>query len=510
DDLGAEGAEPYALLVQAREALDRAFASDLADVFAAYSNRRLLVEARRVLDEAQARGLSDDEVRRLEGKLSGKSESTAGNRDRQLKAARRDEAGAREKAALSTLAYAGEMLDAGLALEAASLAAHVEGYFGLASHVPESVDTERRAVAMSSMTPEFPFRDAPDADEQWLRWATELAPAGARFVEPASILERERKEPIDGQPRPEIKSSAIWQRGTIGLRSENLMVLSRSLDPKIVGACLRTGEGAIQTLETLLENPPQEEDEPLEVRIHRRRREYLEEDLGEGQKANDWSLGFYAPWLRASRFHVPEKSMPFNQGRALAEVVAHELTHQYIAERWREVAGGQRTSVTPGFWIVEGFARFIEDQALEIARRGDALNDHTVQSVESAAALYSLEAGLKFKDLVRLNQMQFQGLPEGDIAQITLRSTLIGLTHSGKSAFYDQAAALVFFLANRCGPEGRGRLLDALRDHYLGDTGLTPWRALGFKTRAAMERAVGAFLENPAENPPGGYVEGDR
>ena len=64
-------------------------------------------------------------------------------------------------------------------------------------------------------------------------------------------------------------------------------------------------------------------------------------------------------------------------GRALFEVLSHELTHQYIAERW--VTGeGRRSASTPGFWVVEGMARFVEDQALEMGRRGIRFDDETV------------------------------------------------------------------------------------------------------------------------------------
>jgi len=499
----AIGDDAFTLVEQGIAGLDYAFAEDLSEVFETYSSRRLLEEARRVLEEAQERGLPASDVAALSAKLSGKSESRSGNRDRQLAAAQKTEVEAREKAGQRALEFAGRCAEAGFQLEAASLLSHVKTYFRSRRAVPDELKEAVAEASRACMPAEFPFRSSPKATELWLAWAHELAPAGAWFVDPASILDSERGPAIDGQPRPPVKDSPIWRTQTIGLRTRNLTVLSRSSDPKIIGACLRNGEGTVRTLEKLLENAPTDDDAPLEVRIHASRKDYLAEDLGSGEPVPEWSAGFYAPWLLASRFHVPDRDQALNQGRALHEVVAHELTHQYIAERWREVSGGKRTPATPGYWIVEGFARFIEDQSLEIGRRGDGLNDHTVQSVESAAALFQSGGGIAFKSLVALDQMNFHRLPDSELGRVTLKSTLIGLTHTARSAFYDQAAALTFFLANRCGPEGRGRLLDLLRNHYLGETSLTPWKTLGFRTRARMERALGEFLKSPA----GGHVE---
>ncbi|QDV08131.1 hypothetical protein Poly30_36670 [Planctomycetes bacterium Poly30] len=501
ESLEVEDGYAYRIVVQARAALDRAFAEDLIGAFETYSKRRLLADARRVLAEAETRGLPHSEVAALESKLAGKSENSAGNRDRQLAAAQEDEAKVRTDAAERTIEFAKRCAEASLGLEAAALLATVEGYFPSGESVPEKIRMSVQTVAAASMPANFPFRSEGNPEARWVRWARELAPAGAWFVEPASILDAKRGAPIDGQPRPQAPPDSMWRQDTIGLRTKNLSLLSRTMDPAIVGACLRNGEATVRTLETLLANPPQPDDEPLQVRIHASRPDYLNEDLGEGEAAPEWSLGFYMPWTRVSRFFVPDSSTSLNQGRSLHEVVSHELTHQYIAERWREVAGGRRTANTPGYWIVEGFARFIEDQSLEIARRGDALDDPTVQSVESAAAIHSSGGGIPLELLLRLDQLQFQRLADDPLGTVQLKSTLVHLTHTAKSAFYDQAAAVVFFLANRSGPEGRERLLATIRSHYKGETGLTPWREMGFKTRASLEKALAAFLDNPGLAP---------
>ena len=148
--------------------------------------------------------------------------------------------------------------------------------------------------------------------------------------------------------------------------------------------------------------------------------------------------------------------------------------------------------------MVEGFARFIGDQSLEISRRGDAMDDHTVQSVESVTELFLKGGGIKLKDLFLINQMQFRkDVSEKPIAEVRLKSRMATLTHTGKTAFYDQAATLVFFMMNRAGPEGRAALLNALESHYKGETSKDGWKVLGFKTVGALERKLKAFLKSP-------------
>ncbi len=493
--------DSYAVLLAGRAALDRAYAEDLAEVAERYAKRRLVADARRLLEEAEVLGLPESAARELAATLSGKGENTAGNRDKQRVAGQETEAKARKKGLVRVLDFSKWCMDQGLALEGTAALALVPDY------VPgrpalRKLDDPTKAMVVALATPHIPEEFSPHTTErsalEWIAWANALAPSGARFVDADAVIDRKRAAPIDGQPRPEVPASEIWRKHTLALQTQNIVLLTRSQDPEIVGACLTNGEGAVRTLERVLDNPPMADDERMEVRIHKTRKDYLAEDFGDGSRVSEWSLGFYMPSLRASRFHVPDGTAHGSQGRALHEVVAHELTHQYIAERWRRVAGGKRTVTTPGFWIVEGFARFIEDQSLEMSRRGDAMDDHTVQSVESVTQLLIDDAGIRLKDLFRINQVMFhRDVTEEPICEVKLKSKLVLLTHTGKTAFYDEAATLVFFMMNRAGPEGRLALLNALESHYKGETAKNGWRALGFKTVESMEHQLKAFLKSP-------------
>ena len=103
------------------------------------------------------------------------------------------------------------------------------------------------------------------------------------------------------------------------------------------------------------------------------------------------------------------------------------------------------------------------------------------------------------RDRLLINQVQFQrDVPADPFYTVKLKSSLASLTLSAKTAFYDQAATLVFFLMNRAGPEGRAALLGALEAHYKGETVKDGWTSLGFATLEELDGALKAFLKSPS------------
>jgi hypothetical protein len=476
--------DPYGLVLATQDALDLALATDLVGVFEGFARRNLVTEGRRLLAEMRERGLPSDHVRTLEEKLGGRKESISGNREKQLTAARRTEEAARQDALRRAIAAARWLAENSLPLEASDVLAR-SIFVWPGDELPEAAFDRLRPVATALIPARFPWAHEVDAWKRWLMWAREIAPAGAHFLAQDEL--------------PDLgEATSIWRRGTIALRTKNILLVSRSGDPGVVGACLRHGEASVRTLDSVLDNPPTGGEAPLEMRIHRSRRDYLTEDIGDGVKASPWSLGFYSPGLRVSRFHVPDADTATRAGRALHEVVCHELTHQYIAERWRALGERRiRSPLTRGFWLVEGFARFIEDQSLEMGRRGQRLDDATVQSVEAAAALAKQEKLIDFEPFFEAKQLWFLKLPEAEAARVRLRSTLVTVTYSAKSLYYEQAGALVFFLINRRGDEGRERFLAVLRDHYRGETKAGSWSKLGFESARVLEAAFLVFLRNP-------------
>lgn len=476
---------PYALVVATREALQAEINRRLEAPFRSYAKRGLIADARVLLDEMRDRGLGDATFRELDELISRKTESTKSNRARQRVAAKKSETKARGlavKMALATSKWLGEQ---GQFLEATAVLSDVEDCYSDADYPADLKERLVEAIA-PLVPPEFPWGQGRERFGSWLVWAKALAPSGARFATPDEMKGR-------------IEKGSPWARDTVAICTDNLLLITRNREPEVIGPCLLNGEAAVQTLDGILNDGVGTANQRLEVRIHRSRKEYLEEDLGKRAKAPEWSAGFYNPILKASRFYVGDEDDPARQGRALHVVVAHELTHQYIAERWAPAEGREvRNPTTPGFWVVEGFARFIEDQSLEIGRRGTGLDDPTVQSVECAASLFDQGRIVPVDFLVDAAQLDFLTLENKPIAEVQLTSTLKRLRITQIGAFYDEAGALTFFLMNRCGPEGRAAFLKALSDHYRSESKRKGWRDLGFKDEEALEAAFRAFLKNPA------------
>jgi len=231
--------------------------------------------------------------------------------------------------------------------------------------------------------------------------------------------------------------------------------------------------------------------EPLEIRLYRSRAEYLEDPADGG--ALPWSSGYYSPNEGISRFYSESgKGAADALGRDLHEVVAHELTHHYVDRRW--VPFDARTATQPGFWLVEGFAEHVSEQALEMRRRGGAMDDPTVRALDITAAVARMGRLLPLSTLLSMTHEKFETGLEGAVGVVKLRHTLGAIELDRRGLFYAQSGALTYFVLHRCGDAGRATCLGWLADYYRGRR-IVDWsEPLGFNDLAAFEKAFLAFL----------------
>src|SRR5262249_10895036 len=160
------------------------------------------------------------------------------------------------------------------------------------------------------------------------------------------------------------------------LATDHVLLISREFDPKIVGPCLSRAEATVRTLTRMLGKSPSgaKPDKTVEVRLYVTREEYLADKSG-GFAPPERAVGGYSPREAVSRFYsrlAADAEDPF--GRSLHGVMAHELTHHFVDRVWNPASD---PSIVPGFWMVEGFAEFIGEQAVEMDRLGGALDDAT-------------------------------------------------------------------------------------------------------------------------------------
>jgi len=342
-------------------------------------------------------------------------------------------------------------------------------------------------IAVRTVPDAFPWRDSEHATRTWLAWIREMLPADAHFLAADDPAWR--------------RCTGPWKRQTIGFRTPHLLLFSRSDDVTAVGPCLRYGESTIAGLQTLLgdDEPDRDEsdEERLDVRIHRNRTEYLGEATP-GGGAPTWSLGYYSPAENVSRFYVPDPGESHEPlGRGLFKVLAHELTHHYVDARWvpRRTKGTRRATAVPGFWIVEGLARFVEDQMVDADTRGLTFDDETVESVDAAAQLRRAGHTLDMAQLVDMTQEDFARLGDDEVAEVTLRRSLKTYRMTPRNVFYEQAGALCFYLLRARGGTSRQRTIDYLLAHYTGRSRSEGWKALGFSSAKALDDAFWQFLQ---------------
>jgi hypothetical protein len=348
----------------------------------------------------------------------------------------------------------------------------------------------RIATAAAALVPaEFPWFGEPGGPELWMRWAAEIVLADASFV------------PASGPIREAVRSR-FWGPGErlVVLRTPNVLFWSRSLDPLVVGRCVRNAETTCRALSLLLGEDAvvgaSRDADRMNVRLHAREEEYRIEEK-EGGIPEGSTAGYFSPGDGLSRFFVQGKSARDPLGRDLYTVLAHELTHHFLEMRWRPNLGrrGGAGPRSPGYWAIEGVARFVEDQVVEMERRGMRFDDWTVPSLDATVQARAAGHVREPHRFFGITQEAFQGMDSRELLRVRLRNTLEGQILSARNLFYEQSGAMVFFLVQERGAESRAAFFRYLAAVYAGKTSATPWKDLGFESAGDFDRRFLAYLD---------------
>jgi hypothetical protein len=470
--------EAYPVLVAWLRRLNEDHLTLLDSQSKAYLKKLFIGEVQRLIDEAVSVGMPESRLQELRGRIAGKIETTAGNAPRQLKKLRSTEEGEREKLVGAYLRAARWCASEDLRQVAAALLSHAQELWPC----EEAVE-----LAAEWLPAEYPFVVNNDSPQQWIRWSRELLPAGARFI------------PRD-DPAWKAVAGTTWAKNVIGLRTKNIELLTHSQDPEVLGACLRSGEAALRTLEKLVGREDSERSrERLQVRIHADREAYLSEHTP-SPFDRSWTAGYYSPSERVSRFYVPTSRRGADAtNRKLHKTFAHELTHQYLSQCWLPTKGtASGSTTTPGYWVVEGFARFIEEQVVELGRLGNDLQDETAMALDVSSGLQAREGLLPTGALIKMSHGDFDMLPNEAIGELSLRHALLELQITPKTIFYSQAGAVTYFMMHERGDEGREALLKFMRLYYTTPSRDPVWETLGFESEEQLVKGFERFLERLA------------
>ena len=143
---------------------------------------------------------------------------------------------------------------------------------------------------------------------------------------------------------------------------------------------------------------------------------------------------------------------------------------------------------------MEGFARFIEEQVVELGRLGGDLQDETAMSLDVSSGLLSGSNLIPADTFIRMSQLGFGKLPSDPIGSLKLRHSLLELQLTPKVIFYAQAGAMSYFMMHERGPEGRAGLIKYMREFYTTGVKKRGWKTLGFDSPDHMKEEFERFL----------------
>lgn len=314
------------------------------------------------------------------------------------------------------------------------------------------------------------------------------------FIEACAQVEFELVQP-DAKGTPAQSEIALhcekWRPDLFGVQTENLLVITPPGQPGAVARCLSAGELGCSALESMF---PEKHEGVLPLRIilfESREAYHKHSPAAKAGHDIDWTAGHYSPSERISRMFIPSDDSEFRRVRG---TFVHELTHHWLDERGpgfgknslRQMRGGLR-----GFWIVEGFASFVEEFVFDDYRRTwETRNPRSseLDLIRNSTARHRLP----WKGLLGASQVTINGnldtkptMPIGRTFQLGQYAMVSPMT-----MFYAQSTAACRYLFHAEDGKYREKLVGYVRAFYEGKGELDVEKAFGADAETLGERIV--------------------
>jgi len=300
---------------------------------------------------------------------------------------------------------------------------------------------------------DFPIGDA----RTWLDWQIDLVGSGARIV------------PEDAKPVAE--SRRVWRRDVHGIRADSILMITPVKDSRVIGRALAYGRMSTNALAELFkaDKPARDASAPLRVLLFESREEYMQ-NTGTGRPQADpasleWTAGHYSPSEGISRFFW---FADVDAERRIAGTCMHELTHHWLQEHNPCVARDGSDIATPGMWIVEGFATFMEEGIFDIDAGRWTLFNPRARSLDMVRALPSREL-VGWKHFYRLSHADFFRLRRDNEVIVQGRWWLQPSVMSTTRIFYEQAGASCHYLFHAENGKYGAKLIEYVNAYYRGE-----------------------------------------
>jgi len=409
--------------------------------------------ARELLEQAERAGLSSREATRLKLRIEvAEKKNRDGVRSDRL----------RKEAAVHA-AHFGELL---VERAAKALDGGRDGPRLLREALRRVPDSAPAAALLERIAAkDFPIGDA----RTWLDWHLDVEATGARVG--------------TGQEKAVVKARTQWRRDLHGVEAPPILLVTPVKDSYTVGRSLAYGRLACGVLAQLFatDTPVRKARHSLTVFLFESKKEYATTS-GTGVQVEDpkfleWTAGHYSPAEGVSRFfwHTDPDAE-----RRIVGTCVHELTHHWLNE-YNPRATNQHGPGLPGFWIVEGFATFMEEGIYDVESGEWDLFNPRSHCLDVLQALEPKQL-IPWKALYALQQIGFRSLPAAQPQVVVLRWNLqpIGITPT--RLFYEQAGATCQFLYHGENGKYRRALLDYVCSYYSGRVPqLEPKNAFGLE-----------------------------
>lgn len=301
-----------------------------------------------------------------------------------------------------------------------------------------------------------------------------------------------------------------WRQDVVGIKSKRLLVITPVAQPGSVARCLSMGELVCNTLEELFSQFEKRRsgERKLSIILYGSQQEYLTQSGQGGGYIGHlaWTAGHYSPAEGVSRMFIPAHDAEFEQ---IINVFAHELTHQWMEEACPALSEAERNQMKPdlpGFWIVEGLAKLIEEFQFDPAGRTYNSLDPRCLSLDilSNAAPNQL---LPWEQVFSLSIMQFHQNLDLRRENRKIPSTWIlgGLRDvSQVDLFYMQAAGACQYLFHAEGGKYRPKLLEYAVAYYSGNDDAMDFQGFFGISPAEFGKKVLAYAKNVSHSGKGG------
>ncbi|MHC4954190.1 MAG: hypothetical protein ACYTGZ_09885 [Planctomycetota bacterium] len=348
----------------------------------------------------------------------------------------------------------------------------------------------KHAAALRELARLAPKEFALGGPRAWLDWQLDIEGRGATLAPSDTFAMRQ--------------ATKYWRKDLNGIRTGPALVITPVRDTRILGRTLGCCRLTTDLLESHFASYPKRRKkfEPLRIFLYQDREEYKKQTKSFRPSADtsflEMSAGHYSPDEGISRLFW--SSAVDAEQRTVATAV-HELTHHWLAEANPAYnrTEGRRSPRCPGFWIVEGFAKFLEEGVYDLDRGTWSLFDRRAASLDTVASMTKGGKLIPWTKLYEGTSVTFWALPKKTDIKVRRRWLLGAQAVSTTQLWYEQSAATCQFLYHAENGKYKKALLDYVVNHYTRKKALMDTQKAFGLTPAELGARVEKFAKAVAE-----------